>query len=90
MQQLGFQGLLHRALMVLLPSPVLQVLGSAVAFACVHIENLTLFGLTLMAGVMWSLLYRRWPNLWLIAGSHSVLAALVYPLVLGEAPLSRL
>jgi len=89
-QQLGFQGLLHRALMVLLPSPVLQVLGSAVAFACVHIENLTLFGLTLMAGVMWSLLYRRWPNLWLIAGSHSVLAALVYPLVLGEAPLSRL
>lgn len=32
---------------------------------------------------------RRWPNLWLLAGSHTILAALAYPLVLGDAPLSR-
>ncbi len=89
-QQLGFQGLLHRGLMVLVPSPILQVLGSATAFACVHWGNPTLFGLTFLAGVTWSLLYRRWPNLWLIAGSHTILAALAYPLVLGDVPLSRL
>jgi len=89
-QQLGFQGLLHRGLMVFVPSPVLQVLGTATAFACVHWGNPTLFGLTFLAGVTWSLLYRRWPNLWLIAGSHTILAALAYPLVLGDVPLSRL
>ncbi len=88
-QQLGFQGLFHRGLMELVPSPVLQVLGTAAAFACVHWGNPTLFGLTFMAGVAWSVLYRRWPNLWLLAGSHTVLAALAYPLVLGDAPLSR-
>src|SRR5256885_16868489 len=74
-QQLGFQGLLHRALMVLLPSPVLQVLGSAAAFACVHVENLTLLGLTFMAGGLWSLLYLRWAALLRIAGSRSGFAA---------------
>jgi len=88
-QQLGFQGLFHRGLMVLVPSPVIQVLGTAAAFACVHWGDPTLFGLTFIAGVTWSLLYRRWPNLWLIAGSHTVLAALAYPLVLGDVPLSR-
>ena len=49
-----------------------------------------LLALTFLAGIMWSLLYRRWPNLWLLAGSHSILAALAYPLLLGDAPLSRL
>jgi membrane protease YdiL (CAAX protease family) len=88
-QQLGFQGLFHRGLVVLVPSPVVQVLLSAGAFALVHFGNPALLVLTFLAGVMWSLLYRRWPNLWLIAGSHTVLAALAYPLVLGDVPLSR-
>ncbi len=88
-QQLGFQGLFHRGLMVLVPSPVVQVLGTAAAFACVHWGNPALFGLTFVAGVAWSLLYRRWPNLWLLTGSHTVLAALAYPLVLGDNPLPR-
>jgi hypothetical protein len=89
-QQLGFQGLLHRGLMVLVPSPALQVLGAAGAFACVHVGNAPLLALTFITGLIWSVLYRRWPNLWLLAGSHTVLAALAYPLVLGDVPLSRL
>ena len=89
-QQFAFQGLLHRGLRVLIQSPPLQVLITAGAFASVHVGNPRLFALTFSAGIMWSLLYRRWPNLWLLAGSHSVLAALAYPLVLGDAPLSRL
>jgi hypothetical protein len=89
-QQFAFQGLLHRGLTVLIRSPSLQVLITAAAFASVHPGNPRLFVLTFLAGIMWSLLYRRWPNLWLLAGSHTVLAALVYPLVLGEAPLSRI
>jgi hypothetical protein len=88
-QQLGFQGLLHRGLMTLVPSSVLQVLLTAAAFACVHVGNGPLVALTFAAGLMWSILYRRWPNLWLLAASHTILAALAYPLVLGDAPLTR-
>jgi len=88
-QQFAFQGLLHRGLRVLVRPPWLQVLITAAAFASVHAGNLTLVMVTFAAGIMWSLLYRRWPNLWLLAGSHTILAALAYPLVLGDAPLSR-
>ncbi|MCK6478989.1 MAG: CPBP family intramembrane metalloprotease [Planctomycetes bacterium] len=90
LQQFAFQGLLHRALMVLLPSPAPRVLAVATAFAAVHAGDPVLVLLTFAAGIAWSLLYRRWPNLWLLAASHAVLAALAYPLVLGGAPLSRL
>ena len=89
-QQFAFQGLLHRGLTVLIRSPLLQVLITAAAFASVHLGNSTLLALTFVGGIIWSLLYRRWPNLWLLAGSHSVLAALAYPLLLQDAPLSRL
>ena len=88
-QQLTFQGVLHRRLMVLVRPRILQVLITAAAFASVHFGNRVLFGLTFVAGLAWSMLYRRGPNLWLLSGSHSVLAALAYPLVLAYAPLSR-
>jgi membrane protease YdiL (CAAX protease family) len=75
---------------MLVRAPVLQVLITAAAFACVHFGNPGLMVLTFLGGIVWSVLYRRWPNLWLLAGSHTVLAALAYPLVLADAPLSRL
>jgi len=89
-QQLAFQGILHRRLMLLVRPPLIQVLVTAAAFASVHFGNRVLTGLTFTAGLVWSALYRRWPNLWLLAASHSILAALAYPLVLADAPLSRL
>lgn len=55
-----------------------------------HVGNVALVGLTFAAGLAWSAAYRRWPNVWLLAASHTVLAALAYPLVLGDAPLARL
>jgi hypothetical protein len=88
-QQFAFQGLLHRGLSVLVRSPLLQVLLTALAFAAVHVGSSLLLVLAFAAGIMWSILYRRWPNLWLLAASHSILAALAYPLVLQDAPLSR-
>ena len=89
-QQFTFQGVLHRRLMLLVRSPILQVFITAIAFASVHFGNPVLSALTFVAGLVWALLYRRYPNLWLLAASHSVLAALAYPLVLSYAPLSRL
>lgn len=88
-QQAAFQGLLHRGLMTLVRSPALQVLITSAAFAGVHWGNTALVALTFSAGVLWSVLYRRWQNLWLLAASHTLLAALAYPLVLGDEPLSR-
>jgi len=89
-QQLVFQGLLHRRLMVVVASPTLQAVITAAAFAAVHWGSAALVVLTFAAGLAWSVLYRRSPNLWLLAASHTVLAALAYPLVLGDAPLSRI
>lgn len=89
-QQLAFQGLLHRRLMLLVPSRALQIAVTAAAFAAVHVGNWTLVLLTFSVGIVWSMLYRAYPNLWLLGASHTVLAALAYPLVLGDAPLSRL
>ncbi len=88
-QQGAFQGLLHRALRVLVGRPWVEVVGTAAAFAAVHVGNAALVGLTFVAGLAWSILFRRWPNVWLLAASHTVLAALAYPLVLGDAPLAR-
>ena len=89
-QQCAFQGVLHRNLMVLLPSRVLQVLLTALAFAAVHVGNSKLVLLTFCAGLCWSLLYRRVPNLWVLAASHTILAALAYPFILQDAPLARI
>jgi len=88
-QQFVFQGVLHRRLMVVLHSRGGQVVVTACAFAAVHLGNWRLVVLTFLAGVVWSILYRRWPNLWLLALSHAVLAAVVYPVMLSDAPLSR-
>jgi len=88
-QQTAFQGLLDRSLMSLTPSATLQVLFTGTAFAAVHVGNNLLVALTFVAGIIWSLLYRIWPNIWLLSASHTLLASLAYPLVLGDAPLTR-
>jgi hypothetical protein len=88
-QQGVFQGILHRRLAFLWPSGWAPVLITALAFSAVHWGNSLLVALTFGAGLAWSALYRFWPNLWLLGASHSLLAALAYPSVLGDAPMSR-
>ena len=89
-QQLAFQGVLHRRLQVVIGKPAVEVLLTSACFAAVHAGDTHLVALTFAAGVVWSLLFRRAPNLWLLAASHAVLAALAYPVVLADAPLSRM
>ena len=89
-QQLMFQGFLHRRLRVLLRSSSGAVLLTAIFFALTHTGDARLIGLTLVAGLAWSALFVRWPNVWLLGASHGVLAALTYPLLLGDAPLERI
>ncbi len=89
-QQSIFQGVLHRRLLSLVESRRLAVLLTATAFALVHLGSWPLVGLTFVAGLMWSWLFQRYPNVWMLGVSHGVLAALAYPLVLADDPLSRM
>ncbi len=88
-QQGVFQGVLHRRLIMLLSSRWAPTVLTALAFGAVHWGNPRLVALTLCAGTAWALLYRAWPNVWLLGASHSLLAALAYPAVIGDIPLSR-
>lgn len=86
-QQFIFQGVLHRRLMTLLPNRWLPILLTAITSALLHMPFLDLVALTFVAGLAWSWLFQRYPNVWLLGLSHGILAALAYPLILGENPL---
>jgi membrane protease YdiL (CAAX protease family) len=87
-QQLVIQGIVHRRVHTLWPSRWGAIVISAFVFAALHVADPRLFALTLAAGLVWSWLFSRWPNVWLLGLSHGVLAALAYPLLLGEDPLA--
>ena len=89
-QQLIFQGVLHRRLLLLLGPPWLAALLTAGSFAAVHAGDAKLVALTFVAGLAWSLLFQSYPNVWVLGLSHGVLAALAYPLAVGRNPLGDL
>ena len=88
-QQLIFQGLLHRGLLVIAPSRSIALILNSAAFASVHISDWRVLVLTFIAGLFWSWFYQRQPNIWALGLSHGVLAALTYPLLLADNPLER-
>jgi membrane protease YdiL (CAAX protease family) len=51
------------------------IFASALLFGLIHAPNLTLMGLTLAAGLIWSWVYERAPNLFALSLSHSLLSA---------------
>lgn len=89
-QQAIFQGILHRRIAILTPTPGLAILLTSFAFALVHTGNTALVALTFVAGLGWSWIYSRHANLWPLGLSHGLLAAIAYPLILGDNPLQRL
>lgn len=88
-QQFIFQGILHRALLVLLPNRTAALVVNSLAFGLVHVSDPRVAGLTAAAGAVWSWFYQRWPNIWVLGVSHGILAALAYPLLLDENPVER-
>lgn len=46
-----------------------------------------LVGLTVVAGLVWTILYARCPNVIPLGVSHGIAASLAYPLILAHAPL---
>ncbi len=91
-QQLIFQGILHRALLVLAPANWMALILNSLAFGAVHLYDwrIELLLLTLVAGFFWSWFYQRCPNIWVLGVSHGILAGLTYPLLLADNPLERI
>jgi membrane protease YdiL (CAAX protease family) len=52
-----------------------QVLISAVTYSFMHVfyNDLITLGVTLFMGVIWGIIYRKYPNFWGVALSHAVL-----------------
>lgn len=89
-QQAVFQGIVYRRIAVLTRAPWLALSATCTIFALVHTGNSALVALTWAAGLGWCWIYSRHGNLWPLGVSHGLLAALAYPIVLGDNPLQRL
>jgi len=88
-QQFLLNGMLARNLAAFLPGWAVVFL-SAVLFAASHAPDLPVIALTLPAGALWVLMYRRWPNLWALGIAHGVIGTVVFYGVLGRDPLALL
>ena len=87
LQQLIFQGILLRRLLVLVENRWVALIFTAILFGFVHLGNLQLVLLTALGGGVWSWFFQRWPNVLVLGASHGILAALAYPLLLSKNPL---
>jgi membrane protease YdiL (CAAX protease family) len=88
-QQFLLNAMLARNLADVLPGWAV-VLLSAALFAAAHAPDLPVVALTLPAGALWVLMYRRWPNLWALGIAHGIIGTVVFYGVLGRDPLALL
>ena len=88
-QQFLLNAMLARNLAAVLPDWAV-VLLSAVLFAASHAPDLPVVALTVPAGALWVLMYKRWPNLWAVGIAHGIIGTVVFYGVLGRDPLALL
>jgi membrane protease YdiL (CAAX protease family) len=83
LQQFVFQFYLLGRLLVLLP--VWGAIGvTALAFSLVHFPRLPVMVVTLVAGALWALIYRRYRSLLPLAVSHALLGSALHYWVFGR------
>jgi membrane protease YdiL (CAAX protease family) len=85
-QQFALQNLIARNLRDVLVRPWALVAVASALFGLSHYPRLDLVALTLVAGVGFTLIYRRFPNLWAVGLAHGALGALAIYLVVEEDP----
>ncbi len=82
LQQAFFQSIVTHTLNDLLNNTVLVVIFSAIFFSSFHwnwrAKELRFGFLTLLAGVVWAILFLSSPNVFLLGASHAILASLYY------------
>jgi membrane protease YdiL (CAAX protease family) len=72
LQQYLLQGFVHRRLAALIERPVGREIAVAAIFAALHLPNPILTPVTFVAGYVFAVLYRRHPNLLVLALCHSI------------------
>jgi len=85
MQQYVLQGFIYRRMRFLIVDDTatpgerkrrvnLAILATAAIFSLAHAPNLMLMLLTMIGGLMWSWVYERAPNLWVLGVSHAAIS----------------
>lgn len=85
-QQFALQNFIANNLTGLVSRPLFLAVSAALLFAVSHYPRLELVALSLVAGVFFTLIYRKTPNLWAVGTAHGLLGALTLYIVLQEDP----
>ena len=85
-QQFALQNLIARNLTGMLSNPLAIAATASALFGLSHYPRVDLMILTLIGGMFFTLIYRRYPNLWAVGIAHGVLGALAVYLVVKEDP----
>ena len=85
-QQFALQNLIARNLTGLTANPLAIACIASVLFGLSHYPRLDLALLTLAAGIPFTLIFRRRPNLWAVGIAHGILGTLAVYWVAGEDP----
>ena len=72
-QQYALQGFVNRRAQIIWGRGVVSCLVVAIMFAVFHLPNIWLSVATFIGGLVWAAVYQRYPNLWALAISHSVM-----------------
>jgi membrane protease YdiL (CAAX protease family) len=72
-QQYVLQGFINRRITLVLGPGWLSVIIVAAIFGALHLPNLWVAVMTLVAGAVWAAIYQREPNLFALAVSHSIM-----------------
>ncbi|MEM1250509.1 MAG: CPBP family intramembrane glutamic endopeptidase [Acidobacteriota bacterium] len=89
-QQFALQNFVGANVARLLRSELGVAVVTGLLFGLSHVPRWDLTLLTLTSGIAFTLIYRRYPNLWAVALSHGVLGTLAIHFVAGEDPLRAL
>lgn len=85
-QQFALQNLIANNVTELISKPIAIALVAASLFAVSHYPRLELVALTFVAGIFFTLIYRRYPNLWVVGTAHGLLGSMAFYIVLQEDP----
>ncbi|MEP7273096.1 MAG: CPBP family intramembrane glutamic endopeptidase [Acidobacteriota bacterium] len=73
-QQYILQAFIYRRVRTLFESPAWSVLTTAALFAAVHLPNPLLTALTFVGALVWTMVYERAPNLYVLGVSHGLIS----------------
>lgn len=85
-QQFALQNFIAKNLSCVLPNRLGLAVGASALFGVSHYPRLELVALTFVGGIFFTLIYRKFPNLWAVGIAHGVLGSLVVYIVLKEDP----